>query len=229
VDRLTCGRCGVSESSMSSASSARFAAILCRRWSKSKPSIRTNESLGVARYLEFLPLSKFDRSLSLAKAALPAAVDPAGGEIRPSPLFAKNEAMNPTGSFKDAVRSSRSTRPKHGIQDGRDDFHGNMAGSTAATPPRPDSGASSSSRKTPPKKKFWRPRLWRPDRQSPGEYAAPLPEELRDRKIPDIYFMNSVDPYRIEGYKVTGSNFHQGGPGHPTMFSSRHAGGHLIA
>jgi threonine synthase len=121
-------------------------------------------------------------------------------------LYAKNEAQNPTGSFKDrgtavAVQKAVSL----GFRVIGTVSTGNMAASTAAYGARAGletvvllkEGTSPTSVRA---AAIFGPSLV----QVRGDYGRLFYDSLRIGRTLGIYFMNSIDPFRIEGYKVTG-------------------------
>ncbi len=147
-------------------------------------------------------------------------------------LYAKNETVNPTHSFKDrgtalAVQKAISL----GIARIGTVSTGNMAASTAAYGAKAGLETLVLVKEDTPQEKL----------QSIGMHKARLIKVKGDygelfRKSMAIgprvgtYFMNSVDPFRIEGYKVTGFEiFFQLGQKIPDyIFAPVSSGGHLI-
>jgi threonine synthase len=147
-------------------------------------------------------------------------------------LYAKNEAQNPTASFKDrgtavAVQKAVSLGTKRiGTVS-----TGNMAASTAAYGARAGletfvllkEGTSAASLQA---AGIFGPRLVAVD----GDYAAVFNASLEIGKRLDITFMNSIDPFRMEGYKLTAFEiFLQLGRRAPgTVIVPLSSGGHLL-
>lgn len=185
------------------------------------------------KFLDFLPLSNVNPYLLLGEENTPL--------IRLSRLmekyglpsvFAKNDTLNPTGSFKDkGTAVSVQKAVSLGVERIGSVSTGNMASSTAAY------GAKA-------KLKVFvlmKEDVTREKLLSAGIYGSFLVRVKGDygelghksfsigRKF-KIYFMNSVDPFRIEGYKMTGFEiFLQLDNKAPQyIFVPVSAGGHLI-
>ncbi|HSA97266.1 MAG TPA: threonine synthase [Acidobacteriota bacterium] len=163
--------------------------------------------LALERFSDFLPLETIDPRLSLGEGSTPlirldhiGASLPGGGAV-----FAKNEAQNPTGSFKDrgtavAVQKAVALGAKRiGTVS-----TGNMAASTAAYGARAGlqtfvllkEGTSLASLRV--------AAIHGPELVAiQGDYGRLFERSCEIGKRLDILFMNSIDPYRMEGYKVT--------------------------
>jgi threonine synthase len=171
-----------------------------------KRTIRRDRELPLERYLEFLPLVEVDPGLSLGEGRTPmiplrSMCREAGG----ASVLAKNEAANPTGSFKDrgtavVVQKARAL----GLARVGTVSTGNMAASTAAYCARAGLEATLLVKgDTSPEKikaaAVYSPRLIRVE----GDYGAVFDKSLALGRSRGIYFANSVDPVRVEGYKLT--------------------------
>jgi threonine synthase len=195
--------------------------------------IREDRALALERFLEFLPLDRIDPRLSLGEGSTPlVGLDRAGRRLGLPGLFAKNEAQNPTGSFKDrgtavAVQKAVSL----GATRIGTVSTGNMAASTAAYGARAGletyvllkEGTSASSLQV---AGIFGPRLVAVD----GDYGAVFQASLGLGRKLGIAFMNSIDPYRLEGYKLTAFEIYLGlgrrAPG--TVVVPLSSGGHLL-
>jgi threonine synthase len=184
-------------------------------------------------FADFLPLAGFDPGLSLGEGGTPlvplAAV---GRELDMPSVFAKNEAQNPTGSFKDrgtvvAIQKAVAL----GFKKIGTVSTGNMAASTAAYGARAGiethvllkEGTSPTSAGA---AGIFGPILI----GVRGNYGRLFYNSLRIGRKLGIYFINSIDPFRVEGYKITGFEiFLQLGRRIPShVFVPLSSGGHLL-
>jgi threonine synthase len=195
--------------------------------------IRDGEPLALARFAEFLPLERIDPALSLGEGSTPfLKLDRAGRSLGLKGLYAKNEAQNPTGSFKDrgtavAVQKAAAL----GMRRIGTVSTGNMAASTAAYGARAGletfvllkEGTSAASLQT---AGIFGPHLVAVE----GDYGAVFDASLRIGRELGVLFMNSIDPYRLEGYKLTAFEIFLGlgrrAPG--TVLVPLSSGGHLL-
>jgi len=195
--------------------------------------IREDRTLAMERFIEFLPLDRIDPALSLGEGSTPlVGLGAVGQALGLTAVYAKNEAQNPTGSFKDrgtavAVQKAAAL----GAERIGTVSTGNMAASTAAYGARAGletyvllkEGTSAASLQT---AGIFGPRLVAVE----GEYGAVFNASLRIGKNLGITFMNSIDPFRIEGYKLTAFEiFLQLGRRAPrTVIVPLSSGGHLL-
>jgi threonine synthase len=195
--------------------------------------VRENEALAMAKFADFLPLEHIDPALSLGEGMTPfVPLGRVGGALGLAEVYGKNEAQNPTWSFKDrgtavAVQKAASlgTRRIGTVSTG------NMAASTAAYGARAGletfvllkEGSSTASLQA---AAIFGPRLVAVE----GDYGALFEASLGIGKRLGITFMNSIDPYRMEGYKVTAFEiFLQLGRRAPrTVIVPLSSGGHLL-
>lgn len=168
--------------------------------------IREDKALALERYADFLPLERIDPGLSLGEGSTPLVpLERLGRRLGLPGLFAKNEAQNPTASFKDrgtavAVQKAVSL----GAARIGTVSTGNMAASTAAYGARAGlqtfvllkEGTSAASLLG---AGVFGPRLI----AVKGDYGAVFEASLALGRKLGIPFMNSIDPYRLEGYKIT--------------------------
>ena len=195
--------------------------------------IRDDGSLALEKFLDFLPLDRIDPRLSLGEGSTPlVSLGRLGRGLGLPALYAKNEAQNPTGSFKDrgtavAVQKAVALGAKRiGTVS-----TGNMAASTAAYGARAGletyvllkEGTSAASLQA---AGIFGPRLVAVE----GDYGAVFNASLGIGKKLGIPFMNSIDPYRMEGYKLTAFEiFLQLGRRAPrTVIVPLSSGGHLL-
>jgi threonine synthase len=197
------------------------------------PRIRKNRPMGVSRYLDFLPLAGFDPALSLGEGGAPLqALTRLQSAFRLPALFAKNEATNPTGSFKDrgsivAVHMAR----KLGFETVGTISTGNMAGSTAAYAARAGLRSVIFVKNDTPREKILAAGIFGAQViKVRGDYAALFVKSFEIGRLLSFYFINSVDPYRIEGYKVTSYEIFEqlGGRAPDHLFVPVSSGGHLL-
>ncbi len=197
------------------------------------PAIREDRRLALEMFADFLPLDGIDPRLSLGEGLTPLVrLDRIGGALGRPSVYAKNEAQNPTGSFKDrgtavAVQKAVSLGAKRiGTVS-----TGNMAASTAAYGARAGldtfvllkEGTSLASLRI---AGIHAPRLVAVD----GDYGRLFEKSCEVGKRLGIMFMNSIDPYRMEGYKLTAFEiFLQLGRRVPrSVFVPLSSGGHLL-
>src|SRR4030066_952850 len=198
-----------------------------------KRSIALDRSLSLEKYQSFLPLAHVDRIRSLGEGDTPLVPLERVRRIHHLPLvYAKNETVNPTQSFKDrgtAVAVQKAVAL--GIKRIGTGSTGNMAGSTAAYGAKAGLKTVVLLKGDTPADKIRAAGVYGPIllkvREDYGDLFAASLEIGRER---GIYFMNSVDPMRIEGYKVTGYEIFQqlGGRIPHYLFVPVSAGGHLI-
>jgi threonine synthase len=195
--------------------------------------IREDRRSALEMFLDFLPLDAVDPELSLGEGLTPLVrMGRVGSAFGLSTLHAKNEAQNPTGSFKDrgtAVAIQKAValgRPRIGTVS-----TGNMAASTAAYGARAGrptfvllkEGTSLTSLRA---AGIYGPRLIATE----GDYGSLFRASIEIGRKLGITFMNSIDPYRMEGYKVTAFEiFVQLGRRAPgTVVVPLSSGGHLL-
>lgn len=197
-------------------------------------AVHEDEAEPLRMFREFLPLAP-DGVLdaSLGEGATPLVrLERTARALGLPALWAKNEARNPTGSFKDrgtvvAVRKA----VELGFRRIGTVSTGNMAASTAAYGARAGletfvllkEGSSASSLQT---AGIFGPRLVAVE----GDYGAVFNASLAIGRKLGIMFMNSIDPYRLEGYKITAFEIYlQLGRRAPrTVIVPLSSGGHLL-
>ena len=159
------------------------------------------------RFRDFLPLDEGDAELSLGEGDTPLLrLAGLGAELKLGFVYAKNEAQNPTGSFKDrgTVVVARKARAM-GFKRIGTVSTGNMAASTAAYGSRAGLDTSVLLKEGTPDSSLrlvaaFGPRLF----AVAADYAALYRASFDLGRERGIYFANSTDPFRIEGYKCTG-------------------------
>ncbi|MDD8030278.1 MAG: threonine synthase [Acidobacteriota bacterium] len=197
------------------------------------PAIRRGRPMGVARYLGFLPLPEFDPDLSLGEGGTPLfPLNRLRSAFRTPPLWVKNEAVNPTGSFKDrgsivAIHMAKAL----GFETVGTISTGNMAGSTAAYAAKAGLRTVVFVKDDTPLEKILSAGMHGANViRVRGNYARLFVKSFEIGRVLSFYFINSVDPYRIEGYKVTSFEIYEqmGGKAPDYLFVPVSSGGHLI-
>jgi threonine synthase len=169
-------------------------------------TIALERSLSLEKYRDFLPLASIDKKISLGEGNTPLVPLYRLMNNHHLPLvLAKNETMNPTHSFKDrgtavAVQKAVSL----GIKKIGTVSTGNMAASTAAYGAKAGLKTfvffkQGSSLEKVLSTGIHGAKLF----QVRGDYGELFRKSFEIGRKEGIYFMNSVDPMRIEGYKVT--------------------------
>lgn len=183
--------------------------------------------------LDFLPIHQVNQDLSLGEGNTPLIrLKNAEKKFRLPPLYAKNETVNPTLSFKDrgtavAVQKAVSL----GIERIGTVSTGNMAASTAAYGAKAGLGTLVLVKEDTPQEKLLSIGMHKAKLiKVKGDYGELFRKSLDIGPAVKTYFMNSVDPFRIEGYKVTGFEIYfQIGQKVPDyVFVPVSSGGHLV-
>ncbi len=188
---------------------------------------------GLERYLDFLPLKDIDKNLGLGEGNTPLlSLNRIQKKFSLPFIWAKNETTNPTHSFKDrgsaiAIQKAASL----GVERIGTVSTGNMAVSTAAYGARAGLKTYVLLKEDISREKLLYPALFNPTLvKVKGDYGRLFRQSYSLGQKLRIYFMNSVDPFRIEGYKVTGFEiFLQLNRRAPQyIFVPLSSGGHLI-
>jgi len=199
--------------------------------SKKRRFFLRRQSLG--KYLDFLPLKEINHNLILGEGNTPLLrLNRLEEKLNLSSVLAKNETINPTHSFKDrgssvAVQKAVSQRiDKIGTVS-----TGNMAVSTAAYGARAGLKTYVLLKEDISQEKLLSTALYDPVLVIvQGDYGHLFRQSHLLGKKFKIYFMNSVDPFRIEGYKLTGLEIYlqlkRQAPQY--IFVPLSSGGHLI-
>jgi len=193
-------------------------------WEKSNP---------LERFLDFLPLSDIQPSLCLSQLETPLIPLQRLKEKYSLPhVYVKNETANPTGSFKDR---GTVVAVQNCLQAGTTKIGtvstGNMAASTAAFGARAGLKTFVLVKEDTATEKILSTLIFNPALiRVSGDYGRLFYASLEAGKKLNIRFMNSVDPYRIEGYKVTGFEvFEQLRPHLPRLvIVPVSSGGHIL-
>jgi len=189
--------------------------------------------LAIEIFRDFLPLGKVEPRLSLGEGNTPLLeLSRLRMKFDLPPVFAKNEAQNPTGSFKDrgtvvAVQKAREL----GLSRIGTISTGNMAGSTAAYAAKAGMKSIIFVKGDTTREKLLAAGLYGPLLvKVKGTYGDLFRKSFDVGRAHGIYFMNSVDPFRIEGYKTAGFEvfFQSGGKAPDYLFVPVSAGGHLM-
>jgi threonine synthase len=180
--------------------------LLCPTPQK-KRTISMEKISPLEKFLDFLPLSKVDMRLSLGEGGTPLIkLDRITNKFNLPPVFVKNETVNPTLSFKDrgtAVAIQKAVAM--GIKRIGTVSTGNMASSTAAFGARGGLTTLVLLKEDTPDDKSLAAAMHDPILiKVKGDYGDLFYKSFSLGKKHNIYFMNSVDPFRIEGYKITG-------------------------
>ena len=201
--------------------------------SQKKRAFHLEKRLAIEKYLDFLPLPKIMPDLSLGEGDTPLIRLSRTMKKFGLPLtLAKNETANPTSSFKDrgtvvAIHKALSL----GLKKIGTVSTGNMAGSTAAYAAKAGLRSFIFVKEDTSREKIFSAGIFGPDLfKVRGDYGRLFRQSFEIGKKFGIYFMNSVDPFRIEGYKVTGYETFFQLDSHPPryVFVPVSAGGHLI-
>ncbi len=166
-----------------------------------------------SRYSDFLPFSEVDAALHMGEGGTPLlALNRLTDRFRLPPIMVKNEMLNPTGSFKDrgTVVSVHMAKSR-GLRRIGTVSTGNMAASTAAYGARAGMEVFVLVKEDTTEEKLLSTaahgaRLVK----VAGDYGELGRMSFEIGKRHGIYFMNSVDPFRIEGYKATAFEIFEG-------------------
>jgi threonine synthase len=171
-----------------------------------KKVIREDRRLALERFADFLPLGTVDLALSLGEGSTPLVrLARLGAALGLPAVWAKNEAQNPTASFKDrgtAVAVQKAVAL--GVRRIGTVSTGNMAASTAAYGARAGLQTFVLLKEGTPLASLRAAGIHGPRLVAvAGDYGTLFRASLEAGSNLGIAFMNSIDPYRMEGYKVT--------------------------
>lgn len=235
MDQFTCHFCGPAlRASIADPFCTSCGAPLLVASARTARRFRLERSIAVDVFRDYLPLRSVDPGLTLGEGDTPL-IDLGRIAARfslPGRLWAKNEAANPTASFKDrgsvvAVHKA----VELGFKTIGTISTGNMAGSTAAYAAKAGLESVIFVKEDTGIDKILAAGIYGPRIvKVRGDYGALFRKSFEIGRRHGIYFMNSVDPYRIEGYKVTSLEiFLQLGSRAPDyVLVPVSAGGHLI-
>ncbi len=196
-------------------------------------AFHTEGDSSLEKFRDFLPLETIDPSLSLGEGNSPLVrLRRLESELGGFNLFSKDETQNPTGSFKDrgtivAVHKARLL----GFKKIGTVSTGNMAASTAAYGARAGLETFVLLKEGTSKTSLLSAGIFGPTLVTvQGDYGRLFHRSLEIGRELGIYFMNSIDPFRLEGYKVTGFEmyFQLGKSAPDFIFVPLSSGGHLI-
>ncbi len=197
-----------------------------------KRHIHLSQPLALASYADFLPLEGIDPALSLSEGDTPLLRLPSLSRELGVTLWAKNESLNPTWSFKD--RGTAVVVQKIvslGLHRLGTVSTGNMAASTAAYGARARLKTFVLVKEDTSQEKILAAAAYRPVLAAVrGDYGELFRRSYELGRKHGIYFANSVDPLRLEGYKITGFEvFNQMGSRPPeVLIVPISAGGHFL-
>jgi threonine synthase len=206
--------------------------LLCPS-AKKKRKFYPGKTSVLEKFIDFLPLSKINLNLSLGEGNTPLIrLNRLSKDFNLPQIFLKNETVNPNACFKDrgttvAVQKAVSL----GIRRIGTVSTGNMAASTAAYGAKAGLETFVLLKDDISPDKLLLTGMYNPVLiKVKGDYGKLFYESFHLGKKHKIYFMNSVDPFRIEGYKVTGFEiFLQSESQIPQyIFAPVSSGGHLI-
>src|SRR4030043_845608 len=165
-----------------------------------KRSMALERSLSLEKYQSFLPLAHVDKTLSRGECNTPLVLLERVRSIHHLPLvYAKNETVNPTQSFKDrgtAVAVQKAVAL--GIKRIGTVSTGNMAGSTAAYGAKAGLKTVVLLKEDTPEDKIRAAGVFGPVLiKVRGDYGELFARSLEGGGKHGIYFMNSIDPLGI--------------------------------
>jgi len=171
-----------------------------------RKSFHLDKKTALETFKDFLPLESINPDLSLGEGDTPLIqLVRLRKKFRLPLIYAKNESSNPTASFKDrgtalAVQKAVSL----GIKKIGTVSTGNMAGSTAAYAAKAGLKSIIFVKEDTSRGKILAARVYGPVVvKVKGDYGQLFRKSFDIGRANGIYFMNSVDPFRIEGYKLT--------------------------
>ncbi len=156
------------------------------------------------KYSDFFPFENIDSSLSLGEGTTPLIKSTRLGERLNINLFFKNESLNPTWSFKDrGTYVALQHALKLGFKRIGTVSTGNMASSVSAYGVRAGLETTILVKMGMAKEKIAQTAIYNPQIiEVDGDYGSLYYESLKLGKEREIYFMNSDNPFRVEGSKT---------------------------
>jgi threonine synthase len=200
---------------------------------RKKRKFSLDKTSSLEKFLDFLPLSKINLNLSLGEGNTPLLkLNRLKENFNLPPVFLKNETVNPIACFKDRGTVIAAQKAVSlGIKRIGTVSTGNMASSTAAYGAKAGLETFVLLKDDISTDKLLMTSMFNPVLvKVEGDYGELFYESFSLGKRRNIYFMNSVDPFRIEGYKVTSFEiFLQMESRIPRyIFAPVSSGGHLI-
>ncbi len=197
-------------------------------------SFHLDRPSSLEKFKAFLPLNRLETKLSLGEGNTPLLrLYHIEKRLRSSfPIYAKNEMVNPTHSFKDrgtTVVIQKALALK--IKKIGTVSTGNMAASTAAYGAKAGLKTFILLKEDASLEKTLSTGIYGANLiRVKGDYGELFKESYRIGKRVGIYFANSCDPYRLEGYKITSFEIYfQLGERVPDyLFVPVSSGGHLV-
>lgn len=174
---------------------------------KRRLNLHKNDELAIEKFSDFLPLNEIKKEFSLGEGATPMVrLTELSRSLELDEVYAKNEAQNPTGSFKDrgtsvAIQKLRELKvTRVGTVS-----TGNMAASTAAYGARAGFKTFIFLKEGTSLESLHSIAVYGPDLVCiRGSYKDLYWKSFELGRKFGIYMANSTDPFRIEGYKCTG-------------------------
>jgi len=180
---------------------------LLYHYPEKKRNFSLNRTNPLEKFLDFLPLSNVNQRLCLGEGDTSLIkLNSIMEKYNLPKIFAKNEISNPTGSFKDrGTAVAIQIAVSMGIERIGTVSTGNMAASTAAYGARAGLNTFVLVKRDTSLEKLFSTAIHNPVLvKVQGDYGKLFYESFPLGRRHNIYFMNSVDPFRIEGYKVIG-------------------------
>jgi threonine synthase len=206
---------------------------LLYHYPEKKRAIHREKTHTLDIFLDFLPFAKIDYSLLLGEGNSPLVkLKWIGEECHVPYTYVKDESFNPTGSFKDrgtAVAIQKAVSLE--IDRIGTVSTGNMATSTAAYGAKTKRKTIVFIKEDISSEKLLSCGIYGPIMiKVSGDYGELTYKSFELGRKHNIYFMNSVDPFRIEGYKVIGLEIFLQMNGQPPdyIIAPMSSGGHMI-
>ncbi len=206
---------------------------LLYHYPQAQKKIHTEKAHTLEKWIDFLPFDEVDHSLLLGEGHSPLVkLEQISKECSIPSMYVKDESFNPTGSFKDrgtavAIQKAVSLH----IDRIGTVSTGNMATSTAAYGAKAKRKTYVFIKEDISNEKLLSCGIYGPIMiKVKGDYGELTYKSFDLGRKYNIYFMNSVDPFRIEGYKIIGLEIFLQLDAQPPdyIFAPVSSGGHLI-